>query len=56
VAPQQPHEIHGKNDLLEHFAHWEALGTPLTGRTRTRGLRAHKPAVKNIQRTRRAKR
>ena len=56
VAPQQPHEIHGKNDLLEHFAHWQALGTPLTGRTGTRGLRAHKPVVKNIQRIRRAKR
>jgi anion-transporting ArsA/GET3 family ATPase len=55
VASQQPHEIHGARDLLEHFAHWEPLNDSTFQHDRKVKLRVSKPAVKNIRGGRKAR-
>ena len=55
VAPQQPHEIHGPKDLLEHFAQWQPLDNSMFRPVRKFALHANKPAVKNVRRGRKAK-
>ncbi len=56
VTPQQPHEIHGVRDLLEHFAHWQRLNEATFQPGQKVQLHASKPAVKNLRRGRKAKR
>jgi len=55
VAPQQPHEIHGPKDLLEHFAQWQPLDNSMFRPVRKFALHANKPALKNVRRGRKAK-
>jgi len=56
VAPQQPHEIHGAKDLLEHFAHWQQVDNSMFQSDRKAELHVDKAAVKNIRRGRKTKR
>jgi len=55
VAPQQPHEIHGPKELLEHFAQWQPLDNSMFRPVRKVALHENKPAVKNVRRGRKAK-
>jgi len=56
VAPQQPHEIHGAKDLLEHFAHWQPVDNSMFQPDRKVELHVDRAAVKNIRRGRKTKR
>ena len=56
VAPQQPHEIHGAKDLLEHFAHWQPVDNSMFLADRKAELHVDRVAVKNIRRGRKTKR
>jgi arsenite/tail-anchored protein-transporting ATPase len=48
VAPQQPHEIRGAPNLLNHFQQWQLLNDS-TSKPRTKGgLRRTSSAVKNV--------
>jgi arsenite-transporting ATPase len=56
VATQQPNEINGAKDLLEHFAQWQPLDNSMFQSDRKAELHVNKPAVKNIRRGRKTRR